>query len=70
MQARSGGGNGPPLPGVNGLVALSVGRTVRAGYVRREGNVPQVFNQAHEVRNGGKSDSAFAKTAARYHLGL
>jgi hypothetical protein len=70
MQAGSGGGNGSSLTGVNGLVALSVSRAVRAAYIRREGNVPQVFNQAHEVGNGSKSDSPFAKTAARYHLGL
>ena len=55
---------------IHRLVAIPILRPVVAANVWRKRNMSKAFNTGKEVRNRGKADAPFSKTAAFRNLGL
>src|SRR6185437_13488586 len=70
VKACGWGRNRATLPRINRLVAITVGGAVLALNVRRQGNVPELFDPCEEVRHWRKTDAALAERSTRNHLGL
>src|SRR5947209_5924924 len=65
VQASSGGGDAAAhlLPGINGLVALTVFWTVLASNVRRERHVAEFLDTGKEIRHRVKAEGALTEVA-------
>src|SRR5690348_5875975 len=70
MQACGWSGNRATLSRINGLIAITIGGTVLALDIRRQGNMLQLFDSSEEVRHWRKTDAPFAKRSPRNHLGF
>src|SRR5258708_20964420 len=64
VEACGGGGDRPTLPGIDCLVALAVGRRIRASNVGGQGNVADAIESGSEIalvrKNSAKADASFA----------
>ena len=64
------GGDGSTLTGIDGLVAISVGRSILAGDIGRKRDMADGFNGGEEIIGGSETDVAFTEFAAGDDLGL
>lgn len=69
VEAGGGGGNRSALAGVNGLIAIPIGRRIVAGDVGRKGDVADHFYAGEKVIDGSEPDVALTEFAPGDDLG-
>ncbi len=70
VEAGGGGGNRSALPGVDGLIAIAIGRGIGAVDVGRQRDVADSFYAGKEIIDGREADLALTKFAAGDDLGM
>jgi hypothetical protein len=70
VEAGGWGGDGSTFAGIDGLVAVAIGRRIEARDVRRQRDMADFIDAGEEVVNGCEADVALAKFAAVDYLGM